>query len=144
MADPAAPPLASGRHFELLSRQRQKAQRRLFRERSRNARLAVVGVASLAVLLGLGLHSGWMLTSSPAPAPLDARSREFAATHVGHIQLSAGEGVTCRVLDFHNDSGAITEGRRVLCVEAPDTPVDPLASDANGRASSIRGFFSRR
>lgn len=144
MADPAASQFVSGRDLELLSRQRRKAQRRLLRERSRNARFAVVGAVSLAVLLGVGLHSGWMLTSSPAPAPLDARSREFAATHVGRIQLPAGEGVTCRVLDFHNDSGVISEGRRVLCVDAPVTAVDPVASDANGRATSIRGFFSRR
>ncbi len=144
MTDAAASSPVSGRRdLERLSLQRRKAEMRLLRERTRNARLAVVGVAGLALLLGVGLHSGWVPMSGHQ-APLDEQSREFAATRIGHVLLPTDDDETCRELAFHNDTGKFSQCRTVPCADAISGTIDQVAADANGRALSVRGWFSKR
>ncbi len=139
----ASSPVSGRRDLELLSLQRRKAEMRLARERTRNARLAVAGVAGLTLLLGLGLQAGWVPMAGRS-VPLDEKSREFAATRIGHVLLPTEDDATCRELAFHNDTGRFTQGRVVPCADAVYGTIDQVAADANGRAQSVRGWFSKK
>ncbi len=139
----ASSPVSGRRDLELHSLQRRKAEARLVRERTRNARLAVVGVVGLALLLGVGLQTGWVPMAGRS-APPDEQSREFAATRIGHVLLPTDDDQTCRELAFHNDTGRFTQGRTVPCADAISGTIDQVAADANGRALSVRGWFSKK
>jgi len=144
MTDLAAPPpVFSRQDLELHSRQRRKAELRLARERARNARLGVAAAAGLALLLVVGLQTGWVPIGGRATA-FEERSREFAATRVGHVLLPTGDDQTCREIAFQNDTGRFSGGRTVRCTDAISSTIDQVATDANGRAKSIRSFFAKQ
>jgi hypothetical protein len=144
MTDAAAPsPVSSPRDLEQLSQQRRRAELRLARERVRNARLGVAAVAGLALLLAIGLQTGWVPIGGQA-TPFEERAREFAATRIGHILLPTGDNQTCREIAFQNDTGKFGGGRTVRCVDAISSTIDQVAVDANGRALSIRTWFGKQ
>jgi hypothetical protein len=139
---------ASGRRdHELHSTRRRKAEGRLARERTRNARLALGGFVALATLLTLGIRTTW--TPPPVTSlrvPTDAASRKFAQSHVGRLFFSSLDGAICREMQFNNDTGRFSEDRTTRCDdtepgnESPDSP----ATDSRNRGLSIRnGFISR-
>jgi len=139
----ASSPVSGPRDLEFLSQQRRKAELRLARERARNARLGVASVAILAVLLIVGLQTGWVPIGGRA-TPFEERGREFAATRVGHVLLPTDDDQTCRELAFQNETGKFTQGRMVRCADAISGTIDQVATDANGRALSIRAYFGKQ
>ena len=138
---PAPTPVFEPRDLELHSQQRRKAELRLARERARNARLGIGCVVALALLLIAGVQTGWVPIGRATPS--EERAREFAATHVGHVLLPTGDDETCRVLAFQNDTGRFSQGPTVRCTDAISANIDQVATDANGRALSIRSWFAK-
>ncbi|HUI94505.1 MAG TPA: hypothetical protein VLX44_02020 [Xanthobacteraceae bacterium] len=138
----ASSPVSRRADLELLSQQRRKAELRLARERARNARVGIAGVVVLAVLLVAGVQTGWVPIGHATPS--DEQAREFAATRVGHVLLPTGDDETCRVLAFQNDTGRFSQGPTVRCADAMSATIDQVATDANGRALSIRAWFAKR
>jgi hypothetical protein len=138
---PAPSPASRRRDLELLSQQRQKAELRLARERARNARLGIGCVVTLALLLIAGVQTGWVPIGRATLS--EERAREFAATRVGRVLLPTGDDETCRVLAFQNDTGRFSQGPTVRCTDAIAATIDQVATDANGRALSIKSWFSK-
>src|ERR1700722_8839745 len=135
------------RDHELFSTRRRKAEGRLARERTRNARLALGGFVALATLLTLGIRTTW--TPPPVTSlhvPTDAASRKFAQSHVGRLLFSSLDGAICREMQFNNDTGRYSEDRATRCDDSAsgEESTDSPAINSRSRGLSIRnGFIAR-
>ena len=137
---------ALARDRELLAQRRKQAELRLSRERARNSRRAVVGVVALAIVLGIGIHNGWVPTGLTAPpAAVDPDSKQFTETHTGQIRFSAVDGDDCHEVQFNNDTGRFGDGKTVRCGAGDITAASGApAPGASARALSIRNAFNKR
>jgi hypothetical protein len=146
MAEASTPSASGRRDYELLAQQRQRADARLARERTRNARAAILSVGGLVVVLAVGIHAGWEPFGIVArqPSPADERAREFAATRTANILLKTSDPDICREVRFHNDDGTFTGRRTVRCDDAVTASTAPVTTDTNGRAAQVRAWFSGR
>jgi hypothetical protein len=138
-------PATMRRDFELLSRQRRRAELRLGRERARNARYAIAGAVGFALVLGFGIQAVWNPTEQTfRPPPMDAKSKEFAATRTGSIVLPTRDEEHCREVKFQNETGKFSNGRTVRCEDAIPAAAPPSSNDPNSRATAIKAWFNKR
>jgi hypothetical protein len=127
---------------------RRNAEGSAARERSRNARIALVGFVVLGAAITFGVQTTWQ----PAPikittmkVPTDAASRSFAQNHVGRLFFDSLDGAICREMQFSNDDGRMSDEKTLRCDEPQARPEDVAnapQTDARARAFSIRGSFS--
>jgi hypothetical protein len=121
---------------------RRAAAARHARERSRHVAYVLLGCGALAVLIGIGMQSGWLPTGFAPPGKLrPAKSDAFAETRAGQIRMPL-RGELCREVVFDNDSGRFTASNTTRCDPAPEEIIE-LRSGTGGRLNAIRDSFGR-
>jgi hypothetical protein len=98
----------------MMARQREVAEARRTRERSRTIRVAVAAVGTLAILIGTAIYNGWMPTSLRSSVRSFRDDGKFVETRTGQIR-SFIKGNTCQELQFNNDRGVYVGGNYVPC-----------------------------
>jgi hypothetical protein len=144
-----------GRQRQLSARRRQ-AEGSAARERARNARLALAGLVALSAAITFGVHTTWAPTPvkinsmafkvAEMKVPADVASRTFAENHMGRLFFDSVDGAICREMQFDNDTGRVSDEKRMRCDYAQFQQEDGAGgpqTDARAAASSIRGGFSR-
>jgi hypothetical protein len=137
----AVPPM-QGTHQQLLQRRR-KAKVRQSRERAKNLIRTLVCCGILAVLLVVGILTGWV----PLPGPSVIASRKaptdrFRETRTGQILIPMADGVFCRQVMFNNDTGLLSGDKRVRCEES--MPENSKARMSRDLMSGLRGGFDKK
>ena len=127
----------------MMARQRDVANARRSRERSRTVRLAVVLGGAFAILVGTAIYNGWLPTSLRSSVlSFRADDGKFVETRTGQIR-SFIKGNTCQELQFNNDRGVYVGGKYVPCQVETKREVAPPAPKG-ARVNSIRDAFSGR
>ena len=141
----ASTPTASGRgDYELLAQQRQRAESRLARERTNNARVAILVVLTFVGVLALGIRAGWEPFGIVSRQPADERAREFAATRTANIRLKTSDPDICREVQFHNDDGTFTRGRNIRCDDAVTASTGTVVPSGPDRVTAVRDWFNSK
>lgn len=147
MADVSTSTASGRRDYELLAQQRKRAELRQSRERSNNARMAVVAVGVLIAVLAIGIRAGWepLGFGTRQLSPADERSREFAATRTANILLKTSDPDLCREVQFHNDDGTFTGRRTVRCDDAVTASTGTVVQQPGppDRVTAVRDWFNK-
>jgi len=127
----------------MMAQQRDIAEVRRSRERSRTVKLVTILVGALTMLIGTAIYNGWLPTSLRSSVlALRADDGKFVETRTGQIR-SFIKGNTCQELQFNNDRGVYVGGKYVPCqVESKREVAPPPPKGA--RVNSIRDAFSGR
>src|SRR5215470_9074511 len=143
MADVSTSTASGRRDYELLAQQRKRAESRLARERTNNARIAVLVVGSLIGVLVIGIRAGWepLGFGTRQLSPADERAREFAATRTANILLKTSDPDLCREVQFHNDDGTFTGRRTVRCDDAVTAATGTVQVQPPDRVTAVRDWF---
>jgi hypothetical protein len=145
MAEAATSSASGQRDYELLAQQRRRAELRLTRERTRNARAGILAVGGLLALLAVGLRAGWgPFDFARSQPPATERDREFAATHTANILLKTSNPDLCREVRFHNDDGTFTGHRTVRCDDAVTASTGTVEPAPQDRATAVSDWFKRK
>jgi hypothetical protein len=131
---------------------RRNAEGRATRERTRNARLALVGFVLLGAAITFGVRTTWTWTPAPIKItsmklPADADSWRFAEDHTGRLFFDSLDGAICREMQFNNDTGRFSNDKSMRCDESLAKPEDVArgpGTEAGARTFSLRNGFSGR
>jgi hypothetical protein len=127
----------------MTARQRDVAQVRRSRERSRTVKLVTVLVGALAMLIGTAIYNGWLPTTLRSSVlSFRADDGKFVETRTGQIRRFI-KGNTCQELQFNNDRGVYVGGAYVPCQVESKREVPP-PPPKGARVNSIRDAFSGR
>ena len=132
---------------QMQRRQYNAAVQQRARDRSRNIKLAVTAACVIAILLGLGIHNGWLTNSIRASgqSPSARMDPKFGESRLAPIRTFV-KGNTCQEMQFNNDLGIYERGALVPCVvESKREPHVPLLPNPNKalRGNPIRDTFTK-
>lgn len=94
----------------------------------------VAGIAGLGGIAGAGDASPGLAVALAADDPV----ARFSQSRIGHILYSPYIGDYCRRVLFHNETGALYENGRILCVQSAPQPTPVSGAD---RLLSMRKSF---
>ncbi len=113
---------------EMQRRQYNAAVQQRARDRSRNIKLAVTAACMIVILLGFGIHNGWLTNSirTSGQSPSARMDPKFGESRIAPIRTFV-KGNTCQEMQFNNDLGIYERGALVPCeAESKREPYVPL------------------
>ncbi len=135
-------------HDQML-RRRREAKVRLSREHIKNLTRALVCCGILVALLALGIFTGWVPLPGPSvvtshEAPVDRSADRFVETRTGQILIPTRDDSFCQQLIFNNETGLLSNGKIVRCVEpVPENSKLKMPGSRN-LADALRDGFLKR